>query len=81
MNAMTVALRTLLERVLMDPGTIEAALAEVELLAPVGGSGRVYLVVDLKDGRRAWAQSHAIQTFRSQGEIVRRSFDLIESAP
>lgn len=76
---MILAIRALLERALRDEGTIEDALAEVERLAPGGGSGRFVLVVDLKDGRRAWVQALALETFRATTHIGRRSFDLKEA--
>lgn len=78
---MILAVRTLLERALRDEGTIEDALAEVERLAPVGGSGRFVLVVDLKDGRRAWVQALALETFRATTHVGRKSFDLKEARP
>lgn len=61
----------LLRGVLLDD-----ALAEAEKLARTGGTGKVHIVIDIKDGRSAWGIARAIESHRHIEGPDRRRVDI-----
>lgn len=59
---------------------LEDALAEVEKLAATGGTGKVYIVIDVKDGRSAWGIARAIESQRHIAGPDQRRIDISPEA-
>ena len=72
-DALIVALRALLLRVMEHPVVQGDALAQVDHLAESGGNGRLILVIDFEHGKRAWCQVLPVQRHG-----VRHSIDIAE---
>lgn len=65
----------LLRGVLLDD-----AMAEAEKLAATGGTGKVYIVIDVKDGRSAWGIARAIESQRHIAGPDQRRIDISPEA-
>lgn len=78
-SALVTALRVMVYQILTSRQTIDDLMSEAERLAESGGSGTVWLRIDLKDARTAWAQIHSIESSRVAERAPRRRFDISSS--